>query len=722
MGTSAGMDAAIKDVKNYDAATPGKMTAALAGCVVGAVVMALCALGAYSGARQAVQTVGKDSVPSIVAAERILATLGDAHANAMNAVVTNEGEDGPSLKKYRQDMDQVHADLLTAAQNITYGDDEKKPILALMTRLGEYERVLGRERVQSGDNAIATIVASNSLMRGQILPAAMELDQANFRHLTITYDAHRKHALLAALPFIIFALVTLAVLIGTQIYLFKKTRRILNPAMAAATAVALVFAVCCAFTLNSVETTLISLKKDSFDSIYALWKAKAIAYDANADESLYLIYNGRPAEQLKTFDSFKTKAAELVDLEPEEALAAIADKKRIKGLLGDELANITFPGEEEAAKETLRTWVEYKKIDSQITGLLKHGHYKEALKLDLGADPGQSNRAFDRFDQALDKTLKINETVFRNSVDWAFKLLGFFPYMLGIVLVSIIVACILGEGGRLSDSFHSMRDSLKDYIRQLTETTAAKEKIESELKIASDIQMSILPRIFPAFPDRKEFDLYAVIEPAKEVGGDFYDFFQIDDTHLCFIIADVSGKGVPAALYMAVTKTLIMSIAKEGITADRILVKVNDELSRDNDVNMFVTIFCGILDTSTGEVCYANGGHNPPLLIRKDGAISFLGETGGLVIGAFEGMPYTLEKLMLGPGDTLFMYTDGVTEAMNEKEEQFSDERLERELASLNVVDIQELIGGIMEKIVFFTGGAPQSDDITMLAVRFYGL
>ncbi|MBF0506938.1 MAG: PP2C family protein-serine/threonine phosphatase [Nitrospirae bacterium] len=722
MGTSVGMDAAIKDVKNYDATTPGKMTAALTGCIIGAVVMALCAFGAYSSTRQAVQTVGKDAVPSIVAAERIRATLSDAHANAMNAVVTNEGEDGPSLKKYRQDMDQVHADLFAAAQNITYGDEEKKPILALMTKLGEYERVLGRERVQSGDNAIATILASNSLMRGQILPAAIELDQANFRHLTATYDAHRKHALLAALPFIIFALVTLAVIIGTQISLFKKTRRILNPAMAAATAIALAFAVCGAFTLKSVETTLISLKKNSFDSIHALWKAKAIAHDANADESLYLIYNGRPAEQLKTFDSFKAKAAELVDLEPEEALAAVADKKRIKGLLGDELANITFPGEEEAAKETLRTWVEYKKIDGQITGLLRHGHYQEALKLNLGTDPGQSNWAFDRFDQALDKTLKINETAFQNSVDRAFKLLGFFPYMLGIVLVSIIVACILGEGGRLLDAFHSMRDSLKDYIRQLAETTAAKEKIESELKIASDIQMSILPRIFPPFPDRPEFDIFALIEPAKEVGGDFYDFFQVDDTHLCFTIADVSGKGVPAALYMAVTKTLIMSVAKEGITADRILMKVNDELSRDNDVNMFVTIFCGILDISTGEVCYANGGHNPPLVIRKDGDISFLGEAGGLVIGAFEGMTYTLEKLMLGPGDTLFMYTDGVTEAMNEKEELFSDERLERELASLNAVDIQRLVSGIMDKIIFFTGGAPQSDDITMLAVRFYGL
>lgn len=278
------------------------------------------------------------------------------------------------------------------------------------------------------------------------------------------------------------------------------------------------------------------------------------------------------------------------------------------------------------------------------------------------------------------------------------------------------------EVGRLSEAFRSMRDSLRGYIRQLTETTAAKEKIESELKIARDIQMSILPKIFPAFPDRREFDIFALIEPAKEVGGDFYDFFQMDDTHLCFVIADVSGKGVPASLFMAVTKTLIKATAKDGITPDRILMKVNDELSRGNDVNMFVTIFCGILDTSTGEVCYANGGHNPPMVIRKDGSISPISITGGLVIGAFEGMPYTLDRLVLGPGDILFMYTDGVTEAMNEKEEMFSDRRLEHGLASLHAASIQQIISVIMESIVIFTGGAPQSDDITMMAIQYRGM
>jgi hypothetical protein len=320
--------------------------------------MALCAFIAYLGTRQAIQTVGKDAVPSIVAAERIRATLADAHANAMNAVVSDEGENGPSLKKFRKDMDLVYVDLIVAAQNITYGDEESKPILMLMTKLGEYERVLGRVWVQSGDSAIATIIASNKLMREEILPAAVALDQVNFEHLTATYDAHRKNALTAALPFLIFVLVALAVLVATQIYLYKKTRRILNPAMAAATMIAFVFAIYGAYSLKSAEA---------------------------------------------------------------------------------------------AAMETLRTWNEYRKIDHQITGLLKQGRYQEALKLDLGTGPGQSDWAFGRFDQAIGKTLEINQTAFHDGVDRAFKLLGIFPYVLCIALAAVVVACILGMKPRLDE-------------------------------------------------------------------------------------------------------------------------------------------------------------------------------------------------------------------------------------------------------------------------------
>jgi phosphoserine phosphatase RsbU/P len=277
------------------------------------------------------------------------------------------------------------------------------------------------------------------------------------------------------------------------------------------------------------------------------------------------------------------------------------------------------------------------------------------------------------------------------------------------------------EVGKMAEGFAIMQKSLKAHIQKLTETTAAKERIESELGIAREIQMSILPKIFPPFPDHPEFDLFALIEPAREVGGDFYDFFQIDPTHLCFVIADVSGKGVPASLFMAVTKTLVKATAHEGITPADVLTQVNHELASGNDTTMFVTIFCGILNLENGEVLYANGGHNPPLLIRKDGEVSYLEQSGGLVLGALEGIIYQGERLVLGPGESLFLYTDGVTEAMNAQEEMFSEVRLQRELVLRNQESVQEMIRGVMKEITHFTEGVSQSDDITMLVLRYQG-
>jgi sigma-B regulation protein RsbU (phosphoserine phosphatase) len=273
----------------------------------------------------------------------------------------------------------------------------------------------------------------------------------------------------------------------------------------------------------------------------------------------------------------------------------------------------------------------------------------------------------------------------------------------------------------MAAGFAAMQTSLKAYIQKLTETTAAKERMESELNIAREIQMSILPKIFPPFPDHPEFDLFAFIEPAREVGGDFYDFFQIDPAHLCFVIADVSGKGVPASLFMAVTKTLVKATAREGITPADILTQVNQELASDNETSMFVTIFCGILNIDNGEVLYANAGHNPPLLVRKGGEVSCLENSGGLVMGAMEGVCYQGERLVLEPGESLFLYTDGVTEAMNAKEEMFSEERLQKELASLHQESIEALVKGVMGKITDFSEGFPQSDDITMMVLRYQG-
>jgi len=277
------------------------------------------------------------------------------------------------------------------------------------------------------------------------------------------------------------------------------------------------------------------------------------------------------------------------------------------------------------------------------------------------------------------------------------------------------------EVGTLTRSFMFMKGSLKEYIARLTETTAAKERFESELNIAHSIQMDFLPKIFPPFPEREEFDLFAVMEPAKEVGGDFYDFFMLDEDRLCFVIADVSGKGVPASLFMAMSMTLIRATAREAASPEEILFRVNKELARDNSSCMFVTTFCAILDTRSGAVCYANGGHNPPLHIRNDVSILRLPNLGGLMVGALEGSTYKLEHLVLEPGERLFLYTDGVTEAMNDQEQFFTMERLEQELSTLHGRDTREMVEEIKSSILAFTGDAPQSDDITMLMLQYRG-
>ncbi len=277
------------------------------------------------------------------------------------------------------------------------------------------------------------------------------------------------------------------------------------------------------------------------------------------------------------------------------------------------------------------------------------------------------------------------------------------------------------EVGNLSESFITMKDSLKRYIKDLTETTAAKERIESELKIAREIQMSIIPKIFPPFPDRPEFDIYAFIEPAKEVGGDLYDFFFIDDDHICFMIGDVSGKGVPASLFMAVTKTLFKANSGEGVRPDEILSRLNNELAQDNESCMFVTIFCGILNTKTGEVLHANAGHNPPLLLRQGKEAQYLDTSGSIAVGAMEGLSFKTEKFVLHPGECLFMYTDGVTEAANLEEDLFSEKRLRDDLSALRKKPIKDIVSSLMQEIEDFSQEAPQADDITMMIIKYFG-
>lgn len=281
------------------------------------------------------------------------------------------------------------------------------------------------------------------------------------------------------------------------------------------------------------------------------------------------------------------------------------------------------------------------------------------------------------------------------------------------------------EVGLLTRSFRHMQDALKLHIRNLTETTAAKERIESELRIARDIQMGILPKLFPPFPEREEFDIFAYIAPAKEVSGDFYDFFFVDENHFCFLIADVSGKGVPAAFFMAVSKTLVKAVA--GIERDPgvILEKVNNDLAEDNDACMFVTVFLAMLDIRTGALSYASAGHNPPIYISKDGPkpLQLFNEP---MAGAMTDMTYTTGNICLEPNEVLLLYTDGVTEAMDAGGAPYSDARLLETLESVPIdsdkpLPAETLVKTIARSVDQFVKGAEQSDDITMLALRFIG-
>ena len=269
---------------------------------------------------------------------------------------------------------------------------------------------------------------------------------------------------------------------------------------------------------------------------------------------------------------------------------------------------------------------------------------------------------------------------------------------------------------KLRDSFENMQLSLTDYIEKLKSTTAAKASIESELKIAHDIQMSMLPKTYPAFPERHDVDIYGQVTPAKAVGGDLYDFY-IRDNKLIFCIGDVSGKGVPASLVMAVTRSLFRNISAYTQAPDRIVVAVNDALSDNNESSMFVTFFVGVLDLASGHLDYANAAHNPPLVLRGS-EVSTLPCESNIPVGVMPGWSYTVETLQMEPGDSLFLYTDGLNEAEDIDHQQFGMERVEQ-VAKTTVNTPQTLIEAMTSSVEQFVGNAEQSDDLTMLAIHY---
>ena len=258
-----------------------------------------------------------------------------------------------------------------------------------------------------------------------------------------------------------------------------------------------------------------------------------------------------------------------------------------------------------------------------------------------------------------------------------------------------------------------------NYVKQSQQEHSQLESLKTDLAVAGEIQQAILPRIFPPFPENNhKLDLAALMTPAKDVGGDFYDFFRIDPDHIGLVMADVSGKGIPAAIFMAVSRTLIRTVGLQGGCPGDCLAKSNELLSKESVDCMFVTVFYAIYNIKTGELEYSNGGHNSPYILRADGRVEQLPTSTNCIVGAIEGLSYNNEQAQLGIGDMLVMYTDGVNEATNAQFEEYGDARMKQCLAQLTDKTCQEVIDQQLADVKAFVADAPQSDDITLMTLK----
>jgi sigma-B regulation protein RsbU (phosphoserine phosphatase) len=270
----------------------------------------------------------------------------------------------------------------------------------------------------------------------------------------------------------------------------------------------------------------------------------------------------------------------------------------------------------------------------------------------------------------------------------------------------------------LDATIHKAEDNIQEIKKWQQEHTQL-ESLKTDLAVASEIQHAILPQHFPPIPDfADKVDISALMNAAKDVGGDFYDFFRVDETHFGFTIADVSGKGVPAALYMAVSRTLIRSFGLKGLEASKCLRAANQVLSKESVDCMFVTVFYGVMDVNTGNVSYCNAGHNPPYILRKDGTTEMLPMSSDITLGIMSDMDFTEKKLQLEHGDALLMFTDGVTEAINTDMVEYGEERLETKLKECSQLSADDTIHLLREDVRQYAGEAEQSDDITLVGIR----
>ena len=277
------------------------------------------------------------------------------------------------------------------------------------------------------------------------------------------------------------------------------------------------------------------------------------------------------------------------------------------------------------------------------------------------------------------------------------------------------------EIGELSSDVTDLAVEIDNYLDEISTITKERERLGAELELASSIQSSQLPNIFPAFPDREEFDIYATMDPAKAVGGDFYDFFMVDDDHLCMVIADVSGKGIPAALFMMASKIIIGNNAMMGKSPSKILHDANNSICKHNSEEMFVTVWLGILEISTGRLVSANAGHEYPIIRRKDGLYETLKDSHGFILGGMEGVKYKETEIFLEPGSSVFVYTDGVPEATASDKSMFGNDRLLKALNQEPDADPETTLKNIRKALNDFVKEAEQFDDVTMMNLLYIG-
>ena len=279
----------------------------------------------------------------------------------------------------------------------------------------------------------------------------------------------------------------------------------------------------------------------------------------------------------------------------------------------------------------------------------------------------------------------------------------------------------VAELENLANVMAEMEKDLTLHEEHIKEITAEKERINTELSMATQIQESMLPSIFPPYPDRKEFDIYAAMDPAREVGGDFYDFFLVDENHLGIVIADVSGKGVPAALFMMISKTILQNCAMLGSPVSDVLTQTNESLCAENKMDMFVTAWIGILDLQTGKMSCSSAGHEYPAVMSDSRTFELVRNKSGFVLGGFEGLRYQAYEITLKPGDKIFIYTDGVPEATNIHNELFGTDRMIDALNANSGGTPQEILAEVRRAVDEFVGEAEQFDDLTMLCLEYKG-